>query len=202
MRHTKRVLTDDQWGRIAPLLPPHRPSANGGRPWAADRECLEGILWLLRSGARWRDIPIDLPSGSACWRRLRDWAGEGVLPDIHAILIEDLDATDKGPTAVVEEYDPAANRWTRRAPMPTPRGFFGAAAVGGAVYTIAGRVRGPAPVESYDPGADRWQRLDPVPGGERNRFGTAGLGGKVYVLGGEFQGDRALPRSVLCFTPE
>ena len=92
MRHTKRVLTDDQWGRIAPLLPPHRPSANGGRPWAADRECLEGILWLLRSGARWRDIPIDLPSGSTCWRRLRDWAGEGVLPDIHAILIEDLDA--------------------------------------------------------------------------------------------------------------
>jgi transposase len=92
MRHTRRVLTDDQWGRIAPLLPPHRPSANGGRPWAADRECLEGILWLLRSGARWRDIPIDLPSGSTCWRRLRDWAGEGVLPDIHAVLIEDLDA--------------------------------------------------------------------------------------------------------------
>jgi transposase len=84
MRHTQRVLTDDQWGRIAPLLPPHRPCPNGGRPWAADRECLEGILWLLRSGARWRDIPIDLPSGSTCWRRLRDWAGEGVLPDIHA----------------------------------------------------------------------------------------------------------------------
>ena len=56
-----------------------------------DRECLEGILWMLRTGSRWRDIPIDLPSGSTCWRRLRDWAGEGVLQDIHTILIEELD---------------------------------------------------------------------------------------------------------------
>jgi transposase len=91
MRRTKRVLTDEQWERIAPLLPEHRHSPEGGRPPADDRECLEGILWLLRTGARWRDIPVDLPSGSTCWRRLRDWAGEGVLEDIHAILIEELD---------------------------------------------------------------------------------------------------------------
>jgi transposase len=91
MRRTKRVLTDEQWERIAPLLPQHSPSPKGGRPWANDRECLEGILWLLRAGARWRDIPIDLPSGSTCWRRLRDWAGEGVLEELHAILIEELD---------------------------------------------------------------------------------------------------------------
>jgi transposase len=91
MRRTKRVLTDEQWERIAPLLPEHRHSPEGGRPPADDRECLEGILWLLRTGARWRDIPVDLPSGSTCWRRLRDWAGEGVFEDIHAILIEELD---------------------------------------------------------------------------------------------------------------
>jgi transposase len=52
---------------------------------------LEGILWLLRTGSRWRDIPVDLPSGSTCWRRLQDWAGEGVLQDLHTILIEELD---------------------------------------------------------------------------------------------------------------
>ena len=91
MRRTKRVLTDEQWERIAPYLPEHPRSPKGGRPPADDRECLEGILWLLRTGARWCDIPVDLPSGSTCWRRLRDWAGEGVLPDIHAILIEELD---------------------------------------------------------------------------------------------------------------
>ena len=90
-RQTKRVLTDEQWERIAPLLPEHPHSSKGGRPWADDRECLEGILWLLRTGSRWRDMPIDLPSGSTCWRRLRDWAGEGILQEIHALLLEELD---------------------------------------------------------------------------------------------------------------
>jgi transposase len=90
-RQTKRTLTDEQWSRIAPLLPEHPHSSKGGRPWVDDRACLEGILWLLRTGSRWRDMPIDLPSGSTCWRRLRDWAGEEVLQDIHAILIEELD---------------------------------------------------------------------------------------------------------------
>jgi transposase len=90
-RQTKRVLTDDQWDRIAPYFPEHPPSPKGGRPRIADRECLEGILWLVRTGSRWQDVPIDLPSGSTCWRRLREWAGEGILADVHAILIEELD---------------------------------------------------------------------------------------------------------------
>jgi transposase len=51
---------------------------------------LEGLLWLLRTGARWQDIPADLPSGSTCWRRLREWAREGILEDIQAVLVEQL----------------------------------------------------------------------------------------------------------------
>jgi len=90
MRRTKRLLTDAQWERIAPLLPQHPPSPQGGRPRASDRECLEGILWLARTGARWRDLPVDLPSGSTCWRRLVEWAGTGVLEEVHAVLIEEL----------------------------------------------------------------------------------------------------------------
>src|ERR1700745_982507 len=89
-RKTKRMLTEEQWHRVAPPRPAHPPSRKGGRPRADDRECLEGVLWLLRTGARWCDIPLDLPSRSTCWRRLRDWSGEGGLPNIHAILIEDL----------------------------------------------------------------------------------------------------------------
>jgi transposase len=95
MRHTTRVLKDEHWERIAPHLPEHPPSPKGGRPRADDRECLEGILWLLRTGGRWQDIPLDLPSGSTCWRRLQEWAGEGVLGEIHAILIEELGALGK-----------------------------------------------------------------------------------------------------------
>ena len=56
-RRTLRMLTDEQWARIAPHLPPHPPSPKGGRPRATDRDCLEGLLWLLRTGARWRDLP-------------------------------------------------------------------------------------------------------------------------------------------------
>ena len=89
-RSTKRVLTDEQWGRIEPCLPEYEPSPQGGRPRANDRECLEGILWLLRTGARWRDIPVDLPSGCTCWRRLQEWSGEGILEEIHSRLIEEL----------------------------------------------------------------------------------------------------------------
>jgi transposase len=89
-RSTPRVLTDKQGERIAPLFPDHPPSPQGGRPRADDREGLEGILWLLRSGARWRDIPIDLPSGSTCWRRLQEWAGAGILERIQAALVEEL----------------------------------------------------------------------------------------------------------------
>jgi transposase len=89
-RKTKRILTDAHWARIGPHLPTHAPSPKGGRPRADDRECMEGILWLLRSGARWQDVPGDLPSGSTCWRRLQEWAGDAVLENIHTILIEEL----------------------------------------------------------------------------------------------------------------
>jgi transposase len=90
-RKTRRVLTDEQWRRIAPHLPEHPPSARGGRPRADDRECLEGILWLLRTGARWQDIPVDLPSGSTCWRRLQEWALGEVLEEVQGVLIDELD---------------------------------------------------------------------------------------------------------------
>jgi transposase len=89
-RKTKRVLTDQPWQRLAPHFPHHPPAPKGGRPRVADRDCLEGLLWLLRTGARWQDIPVDLPSGSTCWRRLHEWAGEGILEDIQAILLEEL----------------------------------------------------------------------------------------------------------------
>jgi len=47
-------LTDQQWQRIQPLLPEHKPT---GRPPADDRRVLNGILWILRTGAPWRDLP-------------------------------------------------------------------------------------------------------------------------------------------------
>ena len=50
----------------------------------------KGFSATCATGARWQDIPVDLPSGSTCWRRLQEWSGEGILEEIHSRLIEEL----------------------------------------------------------------------------------------------------------------
>ena len=60
------LLSELQWERIAPLLPRSRKNPRGGRPRANDRNVLEGILWMLRSGARWQDLPEHYPWPSTC----------------------------------------------------------------------------------------------------------------------------------------
>ncbi|MBI4833819.1 MAG: transposase [Planctomycetes bacterium] len=61
-------LTDKQWVATKPLLPKLKSK---GRPCKNNREVLEGILWVLRTGARWKDLPDKYPSPSTCWRRLK-----------------------------------------------------------------------------------------------------------------------------------
>lgn len=84
------VLTDEQWERIKPFIPQPRKTTKGGRPRADDRACLEGILWVLRSGARWRDLPERFPSPSTCWRRLVEWETEDVLVRIWQAFLDTL----------------------------------------------------------------------------------------------------------------
>ncbi len=55
-------LTDHQWRVIEPLLSELRKREDGrGRPWIESRSILDGIFWILRSGARWKDMPSELP---------------------------------------------------------------------------------------------------------------------------------------------
>jgi transposase len=72
MRRRSVVVTDKQWAKIEPLLPVLPAGPQGGRPWADNRAMFEGILWVLKTGARWRDLPEGYPSGSTCWRRGSD----------------------------------------------------------------------------------------------------------------------------------
>jgi hypothetical protein len=51
---------------------------------------LEGILWILRSGARWQDLPEKFPHPSTCWRRLRDWEERGVWLNIWRTFLSEL----------------------------------------------------------------------------------------------------------------
>ena len=87
----KSQLSDAQWDLIADLFPKYVPTRAGGRPPQAPRACLEGILWILRTGARWQDLPKGFPSPTTCWRRLRDWSQSGLFADVWTRLLEIVD---------------------------------------------------------------------------------------------------------------
>lgn len=83
-------LLDTVWPHVSKFLPKHRPSPLGGRPRADDRLCLGGILWVLTTGTRWREIPSSYPSATTCWRRMRDWTCEGIWPKVWRRLLRIL----------------------------------------------------------------------------------------------------------------
>ena len=85
------LITDEQWAHIEPHIPTRAPSPRGGRPRAPDRSCFEAIVWMARSGARWKDLPDDFPSPATVWRRLRDWEKKDVFKDLWRALLEQLD---------------------------------------------------------------------------------------------------------------
>ena len=85
-------LSDDQWVVIAPLLP---KACSRGRPRADDRRTINGILFVLRTGCRWQDLPKEYGHHSTCWRRLRRWEGEGVWDRVWRALLKTLDERGK-----------------------------------------------------------------------------------------------------------
>jgi transposase len=92
MKKRQKVLTDEQWELLVPLFPePRRRRDNRGRPWASNRECFEGILWVLQTGTAWRFLPDEYPSPSTCWRRLRQWEERGVWLSAWRTLLDTLD---------------------------------------------------------------------------------------------------------------
>jgi transposase len=88
----KKRVTERLWKAIAPLLPEHKPSPKGGRPPVPDRACLEGIIFVLKTGMPWQMLPTELGygSGSTCWRRFRAWTQSGVWPELHRRLLRVL----------------------------------------------------------------------------------------------------------------
>jgi transposase len=84
-------LTDDEWQLVSDVFPVPAPDPRGGRPRIGARRCLEGILWVLRSGARWKDLPRSFPSYVTCWRRFAEWSRDGVWDQVWRRLVEQLD---------------------------------------------------------------------------------------------------------------
>ena len=80
----RTVLTDAQWQRIAPLLPGKK--GDPGRSGDDNRRSLEGILWIVRTGAPWRDLPDVFGNWFTVWKRFRRWALKGVFEKVFKTL--------------------------------------------------------------------------------------------------------------------
>lgn len=85
-------LSDEQWAVLRPLIPevPRREDGKG-RPRRQAREVLEGICWVLRTGAQWADLPEGYPPYQTCHRRFQEWVGSGVLQQVLEALAQDLE---------------------------------------------------------------------------------------------------------------
>src|SRR5690606_42102557 len=71
--------------------------AKGGRAGVSDAMALNGILFVLRTGVPWEELPqgLGFGSGMTCWRRLRDWQAAGVWHRLHLLLLGELRGAGK-----------------------------------------------------------------------------------------------------------
>ena len=91
MAKKESFITDEQWNKLEPLLPKHKQSPKGRLKPVGNREVFESIIWVLRSGAHWKDLPDWYPSASTCWRRLQQWEEQGVWLEIWRKFLSELD---------------------------------------------------------------------------------------------------------------
>jgi transposase len=81
-------LTDRQWARLEPLLPPAKA---GGRPRTTDvREVVDAILYVLRNGIVWRALPHDFPPWETVYSYFNTWRRAGVWEQAHDLLREQV----------------------------------------------------------------------------------------------------------------
>jgi transposase len=108
-------LTEEQWSLIRPFIPDPevmRTSEKGGRPWRDPRDVLNGILWVLRTGAPWADLPRRYPPPQTCHRRFQKWVKERVLEAVLRGLAEDLRA--RGKLDLTEAYVDGSHAGAKR----------------------------------------------------------------------------------------
>jgi transposase len=95
-------LTDGEWSRVEPLIPPAR--RGGNRRHIDIREVMNGLMYILSTGCQWRAIPKDLPPRSTLFDYFDLWTYDGTLDRIHhALYVEcrEQDDREASPTAAI-----------------------------------------------------------------------------------------------------
>lgn len=115
------ILTDQQWERISPLMPGGCKGKRG--PRSNNRRFMDAMLWMARSGARWRDLPERLGDYRTVKRRYYDWVERGVLDEIFKTLSVDIDLKWISVDAtVIRAHQHAAGARTKKGGL-MPRGW-------------------------------------------------------------------------------
>src|SRR6187397_2750975 len=123
----KPLLTDELWAVVEPVLPKWSTIPRGGQPRLDDRKALTGILFVLKTGLPWEDLPVEMGCGCGmtCWRRLSAWHHAGVWFRLHQVLLTKLDDADKidwSRAAIDASFARAFGGVEGSGPNPTDRG--------------------------------------------------------------------------------
>src|SRR5260221_1381679 len=109
--------TDPQWAVLESTSRP-RPRPDGrGRPWADARAVLNGVLWVLRTGAPWHDLPRRYPPYQTCHRRFQQWQRSGLLTRLLQKLAEDL--RDRGKLDLSQSFIDASFSSPKKRALPS-----------------------------------------------------------------------------------
>jgi transposase len=90
---SRHDVTDEPWVIIEPFIP--KQKAGPGRKRNDDRCTLNGVLFVLKTGCTWEDVPRVYGSPATCWRRFRAWSADGTWERMWRTLLSQLDTQGK-----------------------------------------------------------------------------------------------------------
>jgi len=89
----RHELSDFQYARLEPLLPKLDHDGKAGRPWLPHRTVINGILWILRTGAPWRDLPEQYGKWNTVYTRFKRWRRDGTWTRLYTKFLDERDRT-------------------------------------------------------------------------------------------------------------
>jgi transposase len=117
-------LTDAQWLKIAKYFPDKSMTTAGGRPPRSNRDCFEGILYVLLTGTSWKKLPTCFPSESVCRKRFKKWIREGKFLEAWKMLLQELDQLGQlDLETLIADGTFAPANWLSLACIAKPGGF-------------------------------------------------------------------------------